>query len=180
VKSSLQINKIFSLSIYFLLSIASAEEPKPFKYEEKVRSILEDYLSSVDEKNIDGMLKHLTMPFDLHFDSQRITPVKSEEEFRIIFGNWKNSSRSNFDRTEIKSITINHTGVIRNMFAVADITYNRLDKDGNLMRTERALYHFVKGTGYYGKPLKFIWAVSPKWARKWNIYMISNVELNEE
>ena len=180
MRFTLQINKVFALAVFFLLGIAFAEEPKPFKYEKKVLSILEDYLSSVDEKNIDAMLKHLTMPFDLHFDSQRITPVKSEEEFRIIFGNWKNSSRSNFDRTEIKSITINHTGVIRNMFAVADITYNRLDKDGNLMRTERALYHFVKGTGYYGKPLKFIWAVSTKWARKWNIYMISNVELSEE
>ena len=63
------------------------------------------------------------------------------------------------------------------MLAVADVTYDRLSDSGDVIRTERALYHFVKGNGYYAKPLQFIWALSTKWARGWKIYMISNVDI---
>ena len=58
--------------------------------------------------------------------------------------------------------------------------YDDLDKDenGNKIRTERALYHLVRGQGYYRNPLKFIWSISTKWLRPWKIYMISNIQLN--
>ena len=103
----------------------------------------------------------------------------SRDELKDIFQNWKNSPRSNFSSTVLRTVSVEETGIVNNMLAVADITYDRLDKDGNIIKTERALYHFVKGTGYYAKPLKFIWALSTRWARDWKIYMISNIDTEQ-
>ena len=136
-------------------------------------------MSSVDNKDIDAMLNHLTIPIDLHFGSGRVVTVRSDNELKNIFQNWKNSPRSNFYSTVLRTVSVEETGIVNNMLAVADITYDRLDKDGNIIKTERALYHFVKGTGYYAKPLKFIWAVSTRWARDWKIYMISNIDMEQ-
>ena len=170
-------------AILFTLVIASGlvlgEDKKPFKQEEKVLSVLKSYISSVDEKNVEGMLKHVTIPLDLHFDSQQVTTIKSKGEFEKIFNRWNNSEKSNFHATKIKSVDIEQTGLINNMLAVADVTYERLSESGKVIRTERALYHLVRGDGYYAKPLKFVWALITRWARKWNIYMISNLDVDD-
>ena len=63
------------------------------------------------------------------------------------------------------------------MLAVADVTYERLSESGEVIRTERALYHFVRGSGYYAKPLIFVWALTTRCGRKWNIYMISDLDV---
>ena len=149
---------------------------KPFKHEKNILAVLNEYMSSVDNKDIDAMLNHLTIPIDLHFGSGRVVTVRSDNELKDIFQNWKNSPRSNFYSTVLRTVSVEETGIVNNMLAVADITYDRLDKDGNIIKTERALYHFIKGTGYYAKPLKFIWALSTRWARDWKIYMISNID----
>ena len=168
-------------AILFTLVIVSGivlgEGKKPFKQEEKVLSVLKSYISSVDEKNVEGMLKHVTIPLDLHFGSQQVTTIKSKSEFEKIFDRWNNSDRSNFHATKIKSVDIEQTGLINNMLAVADVTYERLSESGEVIRTERALYHLVRGNGYYAKPLKFVWALTTRWARKWNIYMISDLNV---
>lgn len=159
-----------------MLTIVVATEQKPFKHEKNILAVLNEYMSSVDNKDIDAMLNHLTIPIDLHFGSGRVVTVRSDNELKDIFQNWKNSPRSNFYSTVLRTVSVEETGIVNNMLAVADITYDRLDKDGNIIKTERALYHFVKGTGYYAKPLKFIWALSTRWARDWKIYMISNID----
>ena len=168
-------------AILFTLVIVSGivlgEGKKPFKQEEKVLSVLKSYISSVDEKNVEGMLKHVTIPLDLHFGSQQVTTIKSKGEFEKIFDRWNNSDRSNFHATKIKSVDIEQTGLINNMLAVADVTFERLSESGEVIRTERALYHLVRGNGYYAKPLKFVWALTTRWARKWNIYMISDLNV---
>ena len=164
------------ITFFSVLTIVVATEQKPFKHEKNILAVLNEYMSSVDNKDIDAMLNHLTIPIDLHFGSGRVVTVRSDNELKDIFQNWKNSPRSNFYSTVLRTVSVEETGIVNNMLAVADITYDRLDKDGNIIKTERALYHFVKGTGYYAKPLKFIWAVSTRWARDWKIYMISNID----
>ena len=170
-------------AILFTLAIVSGivlgEDMKPFKLEGKVLSVLESYINSVDEKNVEGMLKHVTIPLDLHFDSQQVTTIKSKGEFEKIFNRWNNSEKSNFHATKIKSVDIEQTGLVNNMLAVADVTFERLSESGEVIRTERALYHLVRGDGYYAKPLKFVWALITRWARKWNIYMISNLDVDD-
>ena len=168
---------LFTLVIFS--GIVLSEDKKLFKQEEKVLSVLKSYISSVDEKNVEGMLKHVTIPLDLHFGSQQVTTIKSKGEFEKIFDRWNNSEKSNFHATKIKSIDIEQTGMVNNMLAVADITFERLSESGEVIRTERALYHLVKGNGYYAKPLKFLWALTTRWARKWNIYMISNLDIGD-
>ena len=168
-------------AILFTLAIVSGtvlgDDKKPFKQEREVLSVLESYINSVDEKNVEGMLKHVTIPLDLHFGSQQVTTIKSKGEFEKIFNRWNNSEKSNFHATKIKSVDIEQTGLINNMLAVADVTYERLSESGEVIRTERALYHLVRGNGYYAKPLKFVWALTTRWARKWNIYMISDLDV---
>ena len=167
------------ITYFSVLTIVVATEQKPFKHEKNILAVLNEYMSSVDNKDIDAMLNHLTIPIDLHFGSGRVVTVRSDNELKDIFQNWKNSPRSNFYSTVLRTVSVEETGIVNNMLAVADITYDRLDKDGNIIKTERALYHFVKGTGYYAKPLKFIWAVSTRWARHWKIYMISNIDAEQ-
>ena len=167
------------ITFFSVLTIVVATEQKPFKHEKNILAVLNEYMSSVDNKDIDAMLNHLTIPIDLHFGSGRVVTVRSDNELKNIFQNWKNSPRSNFSSTVLRTVSVEETGIVNNMLAVADITYDRLDKDGNIIKTERALYHFVKGTGYYAKPLKFIWALSTRWARDWKIYMISNIDAEQ-
>ena len=166
---------LFTLVIFS--GIVLGEDKKPFKQEEKVLSVLKSYINSVDEKNVEGMLEHIIIPLDLHFGSQQVTTIKSKDEFEEIFYIWNNSEKSNFNATRIKSVDIEQTGLINNMLAVADVTYERLSESGEVIRTERALYHLVRGNGYYAKPLKFVWALTTRWARKWNIYMISDLDV---
>ncbi len=168
---------IFTLAIVY--GTVLGEDKKPFKQEGKVLSVLESYINSVDEKNVEGMLKHVTIPLDLHFGSQQVTTIKSKGEFEKIFNRWNNSEKSNFHATKIKSVDIEQTGLVNNMLAVADVTFERLSESGEVIRTERALYHLVRGDGYYAKPLKFVWALITRWARKWNIYMISNLDVDD-
>jgi len=172
-------NRYLVLLVVSILSTTFAKDQKPFKHQEKVSATLEDYISIVDKKDIKGMLEYLTIPLDLHFGSDRVLTIGSEQEFMTIFNEWKNSAKANFHSTKVRSIHIEQTGIIDNMLAVADVTYDRLDENGNTIRTERALYHLVKGTGFYAKPLKFLWAFSTRWARKWKIYMISNIALGK-
>ena len=167
------------ITFFSVLTIVVATEQKPFKHEKNILAVLNEYMSSVDNKDIDAMLNHLTIPIDLHFGSGRVVTVRSDNELKDIFQNWKNSPRSSFSSTVLRTVSVEETGIVNNMLAVADITYDRLDKDGNIIKTERALYHFVKGNGYYAKPLKFIWAVSTRWARDWKIYMISNIDAEQ-
>ena len=166
-------------ALVIVSGIVLGEDKKPFKLEGKVLSVLESYINSVDEKNVEGMLKHVTIPLDLHFDSQQVTTIKSKGEFEKIFNRWNNSEKSNFHATKIKSVDIEQTGLVNNMLAVADVTFERLSESGEVIRTERALYHLVRGDGYYAKPIKFVWALSTRWARKWNIYMISNLDVGD-
>ena len=62
-------------------------------------------------------LKHVTIPLDLHFGSQQVTTIKSKGEFEKIFNRWKNSEKSNFHDTRIKSVDIEQTGLVNNMLA---------------------------------------------------------------
>ena len=83
---------LFTLVIFS--GIVLGEDKKPFKQEEKVLSVLKSYISSVDEKNVEGMLEHITIPLDLHFGSQQVTTIKSKGEFEKIFNRWNNSDLS--------------------------------------------------------------------------------------
>ena len=77
-----------------MLSSVFATEPTSFKHEKKILSILNEYMSNVDDKDINSMLNHLTIPVDLHFGSGRVVTVRSDDELKNIFNDWKNSPRS--------------------------------------------------------------------------------------
>lgn len=168
----------FLISIFFLSQIFAKSELKKFKHEENIKIILTDYFSDVDKKNVDGIVKYLTSELVMHFGSDGVTRIKSETEFYPLFNSWSKSNKGQFSFTRIDSINIQETHIVRNYTAVADVVYTRMDKNGKPIRTERSLYHFVRGTGYYAKPLKFIWEVLTKWIRPWKIYMISNIALD--
>lgn len=173
----IKMKNILILLILFFINSLIAESKNDFKHEERILNVLQEYFENVDQKNANGMLKHLTPDFVLHFDSNKIMNIKSESDFNILFNNWKKSKKSKFKTTKIESIDIQETHVISNYAAVADVVFTRKDADGNNIRTERALYHLIRGKGYYGSPIKFIWGILTKWSRPWKIYMISNIEL---
>ncbi|MFL2983006.1 MAG: hypothetical protein ACJZ12_01270 [Candidatus Neomarinimicrobiota bacterium] len=153
-------------------------EESIFKYEQKIITILENYFISVDKKNPDSMLRYVTIPLNLHFGSEKVVTINSKKDFEITFDNWKQSPSSKFQSTELKSIQVEPTWIADDMLAVADVTYNRLDKEGEVIRTERALYHFIRGNGYYSSPIKFMWTYLTRWMSRWKIYMISNIEID--
>ena len=165
------------LALTITLCVAFAAEEKPFKHAKQISDVLQKYMAEVDNKNPAGMLDNLTMPFDIHFGSERTVTFRSDEEFRAVFDNWKNQDIAQFHSTGVVSVIINETGPLKNFLAVADVTYNRLDQDGNILRTERVLYHFIRGEGYDLPILKVVWSFLTRWTRKWKIYMISNIDI---
>lgn len=162
----------------FVFTSSVFSEKKYYKHEDSIKNVLSNYFEDVDAKNPDGMLKVLTPEFFLHYGKGPVTTINSESEFIKLFEAWKNSEKGKFFSTEIETIDIQETHIIKNYTAVADIVFSRRDENGNKIRTERALYHLVRGQGYYRNPLKFIWSISTKWLRPWKIYMISNIQLN--
>ena len=73
------------ITFFSVLTIVVATEQKPFKHEKNILAVLNEYMSSVDNKDIDAMLNHLTIPIDLHFGSGRVVTVRSDNELRIYF-----------------------------------------------------------------------------------------------
>ena len=51
--------------------------------------MLKKYISCVDDKNVEGMLEHITIPLDLHYGSQQVTTIKSKDEFAKLMLNEK-------------------------------------------------------------------------------------------
>ncbi len=157
--------------------VCSQENPY-FKDEEKIVSVLKDYFISVDKKDFESMLRYVTIPLNIHFDTEKVVTVESNQDFKILFDNWKKSSKSKFHSTKITSIKVEPTWIVDDLLAVADVTYDRVDNKGKTIRTERTLYHFIRGSGYYSSPLKFMWTFFTRWMSKWKIYMISNIEVD--
>ncbi len=168
----IKIKRMLFLVLMLVGNSLFSDEDKIFKDEKKVVQVLETYMSSVDQKDINGIQKHLSLPFVLHFDSDQAVNVKTKDDFESLFDNWKNSSKSDFRSTRFESIEIDE--VFSNFLCVADVTYSRLDDQGNIIRKERALYHFVKGERF--SPFLFLL----KWWKRWRIYMITNVDLSED
>lgn len=148
-----------------------AQKDPAYKHQDKVASIMEQYMAKVDNKDIEGMYKYFAMPLVLHFNANNPYHIKSKEEFNTIFNAWKHSPKADFHSTRIESIRVNNAFI--NYFCVADVTYSRLDSEGNVIKTQRVLYNFVKGSSY--SPLGILF----KWFKRWKIYMITNVELVE-
>ena len=176
-------HKIVLLATFLFCGSLLAED-KTFKHRDKVVEIMHSYMKNVDQKNVEGMADFFTFPFDLHFGSSAVTTVESEMDFNYIFNDWMNSERAHFSSTFIRKIDVYQTGLklFSNFQVVADIVYDRIDKNGNIIRTERALFHLLRGKGYYGKKgmHKFLWEYLTRWGRQWKIYLISNIELEHK
>ena len=126
------------------------------KYQDLIIGLWNDYVTQVDDKNIEGMFNFLTLPLVLHFNADDTHNIKTREEFEEIFNIWKNSSKADYHRTKIE--TINVSEVFKDFLCIADVVYKRLDSNGQVIKLERALYHYVTVEG------------------EWKIYMISNVD----
>ncbi len=161
--------KLLFITLALVGNLLFSNEEDVFKDKKKVIRHLKSYMAKVDGKDLSGMYKHLSMPFVLHFDSDDAINVKSKEEFIEIFNGWNTSTKGKFHSTKFESIEVEE--VFANFLCVADVTYARLDKNGETVRKERALYHFIKGERF--SPFLFFF----KWWKTWKIYMISNVEL---
>ena len=159
--------------IWFILSnivFAGLQDTTFNKYDE-VNNVFESYLLVVDEKNITKMSKYFQTDWcTLHFGSGIPIVITNKEEFNIVFNNWKNSSKANFVKTKLDKIEIapvwDH---IDTKLCTVDATYSRLNEQGEVLGTGRALYHFVRHK-YSG-----LYRFFKKW-KKWKIYMITDLD----
>ena len=165
-------NFLYICTIFLNIIFGEVQDTTFNKYDE-VNGVFESYIAVVDEKNITKMSKYFQTDWcTLHFGSGIPTVITNEEEFIIIFNNWKNSSKANFAKTRLDKIEIapvwDH---IDTKLCTVDATYSRLNEKGEVLGTGRALYHFVrhKYSGLY----RFI----KKW-KKWQIYMITDLDID--
>ncbi len=162
---------------FILVSLLFGAENNYFKYKIEIEETLRRYIGHVDNKNIEKMISHLTMPVDFHFGSSSVVTVRSNAELKSIFNKWKDSDNSKFNSTIIKELNIYPTGLVKNYLATADVVYERLNTNGEVLRTERVLYHFIYGDAFVAGPIKFVWSYLTRWTSEWKIYMISNIEI---
>ena len=148
--------KIIFTIILFAAQAVFSQQDTTSKYQDIIIGLWNDYITQVDDKNIEGMFNFLTLPLVLHFNADDTHNIKTREEFEEIFNIWKNSSKADFHRT--KRETINVSEVFKDFLCIADVVYKRLDSNGQVIKLERALYHYVNVEG------------------EWKIYMISNVD----
>ena len=148
--------KIIFTIILFAAQAVFSQQDTTSKYQDIIIGLWNDYITQVDDKNIEGMFNYFTLPLVLHFNADVAHNIKTREEFGEIFNTWKNSSKADFHRT--KRETINVSEVFKDFLCIADVVYKRLDSNGQVIKLERALYHYVNVEG------------------EWKIYMISNVD----
>ena len=148
--------KIIFTIILFAAQAVFSQQDTTFKYQDIIIGLWNDYITQVDDKNIEGMFNYFTLPLVLHFNADVAHNIKTREEFEEIFNTWENSSKADFHRT--KRETINVSEVFKDFLCIADVVYKRLDSNGQVIKLERALYHYVNVEG------------------EWKIYMISNVD----
>ena len=146
---------IFTIILVAAQAVFSQQDTTS-KYQDLIIGLWNDYVTQVDDKNIEGMFNFLTLPLVLHFNADDTHNIKTREEFEEIFNIWKNSSKADFHRTKLE--TINVSEVFKDFLCIADVVYKRLDSNGQVIKLERALYHYVNVEG------------------EWKIYMISNVD----
>ena len=150
--------------ILIILSLLTLNQSKAaettYKHQGAIIGVWDAYTDAVDNKEIQEMFSYFKLPVILHFDASDPVMIESEENFKEIFNVWKNSPQANFHHTERESITVNE--IIENFSCVADVVYKRLDKENNLISRIRSLYHFIHKD------------------EKWKIYMISNVEADQD
>ena len=163
--------------LLLLASILIGSESNNFKYENRIEETLHDYINHVDDKNLDKMMVHLTMPVNFHFGSNSVVTMDSYEELKKSFIKWKNSGKAKFHSTNIISLNIYPTGLVKNYLATADVVYERLNAKGQVLKKERVLYHFIYGDAFVADPIKFVWSYLTRWKSEWKIYMISNIEI---
>ena len=148
--------KIIFTIILFATQAVFSQQDTTSKYQDIIIGLWNDYITQVDDKNIEGMFNYFTLPLVLHFNADVAHNIKTREEFEEIFNTWENSSKADFHRT--KRETINVSEVFKDFLCIADVVYKRLDSNGQVIKLERALYHYVNVEG------------------EWKIYMISNVD----
>ena len=146
---------IFTIILVAAQAVFSQQDTTS-KYQDLIIGLWNDYVTQVDDKNIEGMFNFLTLPLVLHFNADDTHNIKTREEFEEIFNTWENSSKADFHRTKLE--TINVSEVFKDFLCIADVVYKRLDSNGQVIKLERALYHYVNVEG------------------EWKIYMISNVD----
>ena len=152
-------SKILIILSLLTLNQSKAEETA-FKHKDLIIGVWDAYIDAVDKKEIQEMFRYFHLPTILHFDESDPVVIESEESFTEIFNVWKDSPQANFHHTERESITVNE--IIENFSCVADVVYKRLDKENNLISRARSLYHFVYKD------------------ERWKIYMISNVDADQD
>ena len=162
---------------FILASLLVGAEDNFFKYRIEIEETLREYIDHVDDKNIEKMISHMTMPVDFHFGSNSVVTVRSKQELKSIFNKWKDSDNSKFNSTNIKALNIYPTGLVKNYLATADVIYERLNINGEVLKKERVLYHFIYGDAFVAGPIKFVWSYLTRWTSEWKIYMISNIEI---
>ena len=162
---------------FILASLLVGTEDNFFKYRIEIEETLREYIDHVDDKNIEEMISHMTMPVDFHFGSNSVVTVRSKQELKSIFNKWKDSDNSKFNSTNIKALNIYPTGLVKNYLATADVIYERLNINGEVLKKERVLYHFIYGDAFVAGPIKFVWSYLTRWTSEWKIYMISNIEI---
>ena len=156
--------KTFLFYIVFVFGdLVFAQDKNTFKDHDEIIRSFKGYIRQVDKKNINGMFRYFNETITLHIGTNKPIVLTSKEEFDKLFISWKNSPKADFVSTRLDTIHVVPVwDVAETKLCVADATYSRLNKKGEVVGRGRALYHFVK------------WDKS---FLKWKIYMISDLDV---
>lgn len=138
-----------------MAQVATAQKSTNFEDSDLIIGLWDDYTTKVDQKNIEGMFNYFKLPLVLHFNEGNAHTINTRQQFDSVYDLWKNSPKSDFHQTE--RIKIDVTEVFKDFICIADVVYERIDSEGQAVKLERALYHYVDVEG------------------EWKIYMIVNV-----
>ena len=141
--------------VFVMVQVATAQKSTNFEDSDLIIGLWDDYTTKVDQKNIEGMFNYFKLPLVLHFNEGNAHTINTRQQFDSVYDLWKNSPKSDFHQTE--RIKIDVTEVFKDFICIADVVYERIDSEGQAVKLERALYHYVDVEG------------------EWKIYMIVNV-----
>ena len=82
---------IFTITLVAAQAVFSQQDTTS-KYQDLIIGLWNDYITQVDDKNIEGMFNYFKLPLVLHFNADVAHNIKTREEFEEIFNTWKNYS----------------------------------------------------------------------------------------
>jgi len=167
----------YILSFLLIFNITFSNE-KPFDDYDKVQMRFQDYIQTVDAKDIEKMTDFFYYGKGektiFHFGNNSPLIIYERKELDEIFKIWKQSPKSEFNRTRLDKINVApRSDRKEEKLCTVDVTYSRLGDDDKLISKRRSIYHFYRYKNSWIK--RFI----KKW-KEWKIYMVVDVDIESD